>query len=79
MKKVAACILVIAFLAGSGPIELQSAIAAPNVDIWMAAAEGNIEAIKEHLAAGADINAKAPSTGLTPLMAASIVGQSDAA
>ncbi len=58
MKKVAACILVIASLAGYGPIEPQSAIAAPNVDIWTAAAQGNIEAIKQHLTAGTDLNAR---------------------
>ncbi len=51
MKKVTTCILVIASLAGYGPIELQSVIAAPNVDLWTAAAKGNIEAVKEHAAA----------------------------
>ena len=35
--------------------------------------------IEQQLAAGADVNAKAPSIGVTPLMAAAITGQSDAA
>ena len=30
----------------------------PSVDIYDAAVEGNIEAVKQHLAAGADVNAK---------------------
>ena len=30
----------------------------PSVDIHQAAAKGNIEAVKQHLAAGADVNAK---------------------
>jgi len=30
----------------------------PSVDIWTAAKEGNIEAVKQHLANGADVNAK---------------------
>ena len=29
----------------------------PSVDIWTAAKEGNIEAVKYHLAAGVDVNA----------------------
>ncbi len=79
MKKVNAWIFLIALLVVYGQIESQSMAAAPSVDIWTAAATGNIEAIKERVAAGADINAKAPSIGLTPLMAAAIVGQTDAA
>ena len=30
----------------------------PSVDIWEAARTGNVEAVKQHLAAGADVNAK---------------------
>jgi len=37
----------------------------PSVDIWTATAQGNIEAVKQHLAAGADVNAMA--IGWTPL------------
>ena len=38
----------------------------PSVDIWTAAKEGNIEAVKYHLAAGVDVNAK-DERGGTPL------------
>ena len=38
----------------------------PSVDIWEAAWDGNIEAVKQHLAAGADVNAKNVGGG-TPL------------
>ncbi len=38
----------------------------PNVDIWNAANDGNIDAIKKHLAAGADVNAS-DRNGVTPL------------
>ena len=38
----------------------------PSVDIWEAARTGNIEAVKQHLAAGADVNAK-DELGGTPL------------
>ena len=30
----------------------------PSVDIWEAAYEGNIEVVKQHLAAGTDVDAK---------------------
>ena len=79
MKNVAALILVIALLAGYGQIEPQSAIAAPTVDIWTAAAQGNIEAIKQHVSAGTDLNAKEPAGGSTPLIVAALFDHTEAA
>ena len=38
----------------------------PSVDIWEAARTGNVEAVKQHLAAGTDVNAKT-MFGETPL------------
>ena len=38
---------------------------APDISIHKAAESGNIEAVKQHLAAGTDVNAN--DTGLTPL------------
>ena len=38
----------------------------PDISIHQAVAVGNIEAVKQHLAAGADVNAKT-SKGMTPL------------
>jgi hypothetical protein len=40
---------------------------APDISIHDAAREGNIEAIKQHAAAGTDLNAKSGPFGLTPL------------
>ena len=77
-KKVAPWIFVIALVVGYGQIEPQSAIAAPNVDIWTAAAQGNLEAIKQHVSAGADLNAKEPTWGSTPLIVAALFGQTEA-
>jgi len=48
-------------------------------DIWTATAKGKLDAIKRHLAAGQDVNAKAPKSNVTPLMIAAITGQTDAA
>ena len=38
----------------------------PSVDVWEPARTGNIEAVKQHLAAGVDVNAK-DVDGDTPL------------
>ena len=43
---------------------------APDISIWDAAADGNTEAVKQHLAAGVDVNAK-DEGGKTPLDRAS--------
>ena len=39
----------------------------PDISIHKAATFGNIEAVKQHLAAGTDVNARHKSGGLTPL------------
>jgi len=46
-------------LLGCGP-------SAPDISIVDAAYKGKIEAVKQHLAAGTDVNAKDDLTGLTP-------------
>jgi len=79
MKRIGALALGIVLLTGLGFTTLLSAAEEQTVDIWTAAAKGNLEAIQQHLAAGDDVNAKAPSIGITPLMAAAITGQHDAA
>ena len=48
----------------------------PSVDIWTAAKEGNIEAVKQHLDAGTDVNAK-NEFGLTPLHRAASRGHKE--
>jgi hypothetical protein len=79
MKRITALVLLTTSLAGFGLTGLASEAAEETVDIWTAAAKGDLEAINGQLAAGKDVNAKAPSIGVTPLMAAAITGQSDAA
>ena len=53
-------------LVGCGP-------SPPDIPIWATAAEGNIEAVKQHLAAGADVNMK-DDWGKTPLHKAAAYG-----
>ena len=47
----------------------------PSVDIHQAAEDGNIEAVKQHLAAGTDVNAK--NEGMTPLHWVAYKGNSE--
>ena len=47
------------------------------MDIWVAAKEGNIEAVKQQLAAGTDVNAKNLMSEQTPLYRAATFGQNE--
>jgi ankyrin repeat protein len=47
-----------------------------DISIHSAAFEGNIEAVKQHLAAGTDVNAKG-AVGLTPLFGAAFNGHKE--
>ncbi len=59
MKSQLIAIIAAVLVVGCGP-------SAPDISIHEAAYDGNIEAVKQHLAAGADVNAKA-TRGFTPL------------
>jgi len=50
-----------------------------HIDILSAAAEGNLEAIKQHVSAGTDINTREPYGRSTPLIVAAAFGQTEAA
>lgn len=79
MKRTIALVLVTSLFAGFALTGLQSAVSKEPVDMWDAAAKGDMELIKRQLAAGKDVNVKAPSMGVTPLMVAAITGQGDVA
>ena len=50
------------------------------MDIWTAAADGNIEAVRKHLAAGVDVNAKTDDQiSGTPLHLVAILGHKEVA
>ena len=49
---------------------------APDISIHIAAMTGNIEAVKQHLTAGADVNAK-DDNGYTPLLHAAATDQKE--
>ena len=56
-----------------------TATSAPDVSIFDAAGNGNVDAIKQHIAAGTDIDQKKPGTGNTPLNIACSMGQTEVA
>ena len=51
---------------------------APDISIHEAAYTGNIEAVKQHIAAGADVNAKT-NAGMTPLSLANVFDRTEIA
>jgi ankyrin repeat protein len=71
MKSILVSTIAAVLLVGWGP-------SAPDIPIHDAATDGNIEAVKQHLAAGADVNAKSVF-GLTPLHRAASRGHKEIA
>jgi hypothetical protein len=51
----------------------------PSVDIWNAARDGNIEGVKQHIAAGTDVNAKSERGRSTSLHYAALRGRKEIA
>jgi len=54
-------------------------VKAPNMDIHTATLLGDLDAIKQHIAAGSDLNEKEPSMGSTPLISAAVFGKTEIA
>ena len=74
-----ATIIAAAILAGFWVLKSPIVVKPPDISIHQAAQEGNIEAVKQHLAAGADVNAKSDQTGSTPLHRAALEGHKEIA
>ena len=55
--------------------ETKSVVDAPEMDIQAAILSDNLEAVKQHISAGTDLNKKDPMTGATPLITASSFGK----
>ena len=51
----------------------------PDMDIQMAVISGNLEAVKQHIDAKSDLNAKDPMSGSTPLISAASFGKNEIA
>ncbi len=80
MKQLLITTLFAALLIGCGKKEETSNPAPPNVDVFKAAGEGNLEALKQHIAAGTNLNERTKDgEKTTPLIAAAGLGQAEAA
>ena len=60
-------------------ISLPSARAVPSIGLHMAAIQGNIEVIRQHIEAGSDLDEKELSGGSSPLITAITFGKTDVA
>ncbi|MDP6417772.1 MAG: ankyrin repeat domain-containing protein, partial [Gammaproteobacteria bacterium] len=67
MKHLLLTTIAAVLLVGCGP-------SVPDISIHVAVKSGNIEAVKQHLAAGTDVNAKSKGNGWTPLFYATSGG-----
>ncbi len=68
--------LMLTACAGSGQESKNTAaIDKPGVDLQTAVLSGNLEAVKQHIAAGTDLNEKEPFGGSTPIVTASTFGK----
>jgi ankyrin repeat protein len=72
MKHLLLTTIAAVLLVGCGPSQPPEppTVKIPDISIWDAAADGNTEAVKQHLAAGTDVNEK-DEGGKTPLDRAS--------
>jgi uncharacterized protein len=88
MKKLALLILVGILLGGcsgnnntsnteDNGTTTQTTAKAPEATLHEAALNGNLEAIQKHIAAGFDLDEKAPDTGASPLITAAAFGQTE--
>src|SRR5690349_15546295 len=57
----------------------KAGVAAPQVDIHTAVVTDNLDALKQHIAAGSNINERDPFGGSSPLISAAVFGKTEAA
>ena len=62
-----------------GEAQPSSTSAAPGVGIHEAVIAGDLEAVRQHIASGSDLNEREPMGGSSPLMSAATFGQTEAA
>jgi len=84
MKRAMTAVLVVTFLtfAGCGNQENsaeETAPTPPSVGLHVAAIQGNLDAVRQHIAAGSDLNEKEPSRGSSPLITAAAFGRTEIA
>jgi NAD(P)-dependent dehydrogenase (short-subunit alcohol dehydrogenase family) len=66
-------------LAEAAPSTSRSTQSRPGIGLHEAALSGNLQAVRQHIEAGADLNAKDPSGGSSPLIIAATFGRTEVA
>lgn len=56
---------------------IQETVKPPAMDIHAATFMGDMDAIRQHIAAGSDLNLKEPTVGSTPLISAAVFGKTE--
>lgn len=80
MKNILILCSMVLVIACSGPKDDKATTtAAPEVDIHTAVVTDNLEALKQHIAAGTNLNEKDPFGGSSPLISAAVFGKPEAA
>src|SRR4051812_4056762 len=80
MKTILMIFIALLSIACSGQkSDKNSAVKTPDVDIHTAVVTNNLEALKQHIAAGTNLNEKDPFGGSSPLISASVFGKPEAA
>jgi ankyrin repeat protein len=59
--------------------KMSTGVKAPEIDLHTAVITGNKEALKQHIAAGSNINEKDPFGGSSPLISAAVFGKTEEA
>jgi ankyrin repeat protein len=84
IEKTALCIVLLFLAACQGnetgaQSQTKSQVSQPAVDLHTAVLQDNLEAVKQHIAAGSDLNIKDPFGGSSPLISAALFGKTEAA
>ncbi len=61
------------------PSDSQIKVKTPHVDIHTATFMGDMDAIRQHIEAGSDLNEKEPTVGSSPLISAAVFGKTEVA
>lgn len=61
------------------PTTIATNLLPPDIGLHMAVIEGNLQAVRQHIAAGSDLNEKEPSGGSSPLITAAVFGKTEVA
>lgn len=67
------------YMSGCTPAKTEKVAGAPDKDLHTAVLTDDLEAIKQHIAAGSDLNVKDPFGGSSPLISAALFGKEEAA